>query len=127
MKDNIIIAAIVAIALIVSSLFIKIGMEKAGRPILTEVYSLFSSEGVVYRLNKVNGRMDVLVPSNEAALLFPVSTMQFPDAKTKMTNEEKASLARNVKMVSRYIQGERARNLGVEIETGGGKATKQPA
>ncbi len=127
MKDNIIVAAIVAIALIVSALFIQVGMEKSAKTTLPEMYSLFGYEGVVYRLNNVNGRIDVLVPSNEAALLFPVSTMQFPDAKTKMTNEEKASLGRNVKMVSRYIQGERARNLGVELEMGAGKATKQTA
>ena len=124
MKDNIIIAVIVAIALIASSLFIKGGMEGAAKTSLPEMYSLFGYEGVVYRLNNVNGRMDVLVPSNEAALLFPVSTMQFPDAKAKLTNEQKASLSQNVKMVSRYIQGERARTLGVEIDTGASKATK---
>jgi hypothetical protein len=46
---------------------IKIGIENS-----QAAYSLFGYEGVVYRVNGVNGRIDVLVPSIEAALLFPV-------------------------------------------------------
>ena len=92
MKDNIIVAAIVAIALIVSALFIQVGMEKSAKTTLPEMYSLFGYEGVVYRLNNVNGRIDVLVPSNEAALLFPVGQIQLPSPKDKLTDEQKAAV-----------------------------------
>ncbi|OGX14562.1 MAG: hypothetical protein A2351_01350 [Omnitrophica bacterium RIFOXYB12_FULL_50_7] len=113
MKDNIVIAAIVAVALIVSSVFIKGGMEHAAKATSPAVYSLSGYEGVLYRLNNVNGRIDVLVPSNEAALLFPVSQIQLPGAKDKLTTEQQKSLTQNVKMISQYIQGERARSLGL--------------
>ena len=124
MKTNIVIAAIVAVALIISSFFIKIGMENTGKSTLPEMYSLYGFEGALYRLNSINGRIDVLMPSNEAALLFPVSQMQFPAANEKLTAEQKATLAKNMMAVSRYLQGERARNLGVDIETGVSKAAK---
>ena len=125
MKGNIIIAAIIAVALIVSSFFIKGGMENPGKSTSPEMYSLYGFEGVLYRLNNMNGRIDVLVPSNEAALLFPVSQIQLPAANEKLTVEQKASLAKNMTAVSRYLQGERARNLGVDIETSTSKAAKQ--
>ncbi len=110
MKDNIIVAIIAAVALIISSVFIKAGMEKSAG---SEIFSLYGYQGVLYRLNNVNGRIDALVPSNEAALLFPISQIQFPGPKEKLTDEQKTSLARNVQMVSQYIQGERVRNLGL--------------
>ena len=124
MKSNIIIAAIIAVALIVSSVFIKVGMENKGKSALPKIYSLYGFEGALYRLNNVNGRIDVLVPSNEAALLFPISQIQLPAANEKLTAEQKASLAKNTMAVSRYLRGERARSLGVEIETGASKTTR---
>ena len=125
MKGKIIIATIIAVALIISSSLIKVGMENTGKSTLPEMYSLYGFEGALYRLNSVNGRIDVLVPSNEAALLFPVSQMQLPAANANLTAEQKASLAKNMMAVSRYLQGERMRNLGVDIETGASKAAKQ--
>ncbi|MFH1209053.1 MAG: hypothetical protein V1673_05815 [Candidatus Omnitrophota bacterium] len=117
MKGNIIIAAVIAVALIVSSFFIKAGMENTGKSVSPEMYSLYGYEGVLYRLNSVNGRIDVLVPSNEAALLFPVSQIQLPGPKDKLTDEQKTSLSQNVRVMSQYIQGERARSLGLETGT----------
>ena len=116
MKDNIIVAAIVAIALIVSALFIQGGMEKSAKTTLPEMYSLFGYEGVVYRLNNVNGRIDVLVPSNEAALLFPVGQIQLPGANEKLTDDQKKSFSQNIRTLSQYIQVERARTLGLKVE-----------
>ena len=108
---NIVMAVIIAVALIVSSFFIKSGME-ASKKANQEAYSLYGYEGVLYRLNNVNGRLDVLVPSNEAALLFPVGQIQLPSAKDKLTDEQKKSFSQNIKTLSQYIQSERARCLG---------------
>ena len=87
-------------------------MEASKNTTPQEVYSLYGYEGVLYRLNNVSGRIDVLVPSNEAALLFPVGQIQLPGAKDKLTDEQKKSFSQNIKTLSQYIQGERARNLG---------------
>jgi len=71
---------------------------------------------VVYRLNNVNGRIDVLVPSNEAALLFPVGQIQLPNPNDKLTDEQKQSFAQNIRTLSQYLQVERARSLGLKVE-----------
>ncbi|MFH1209159.1 MAG: hypothetical protein V1673_06375 [Candidatus Omnitrophota bacterium] len=109
---NIVMAVIIAAALIVSSFFIKTGMETSKQITSPEAYSLYGYEGVLYRLNNVNGRIDVLVPSNEGALLFPVGQIQLPSPNEKLTDEQKKSFSQNVKTLSQYIQGERARSLG---------------
>lgn len=119
---NIIIAAIVAVALIVSATLIKMGMENPKRLSPSEAYSLYGYEGVLYRLNTVNGRIDVLVPSNEAALLFPVGQIQLPGANEKLTDDQKKSFSQNIKTLSQYIQVERARTLGLKVE--GAQAAK---
>ena len=121
---NIIVASIVAVALIISALLVKSGFEnsKKGRP--TDAYSLYGYEGVLYRLNHVSGRMDVLVPSNEAALLFPVGQIQLPRPEDKLTNEQKASFSQNIKTLSQYIQSERARSLGMKAEAASVKESK---
>lgn len=111
---NIVVASIVAVALVVSALMIKIGMEHSKAP--AEAYSLYGYQGVLYRLNSANGRLDVLVPSNEAALLFPVGQIQLPGAKDKLTDEQKKSFSQNIQTLSRYIQAERARTLGLKTE-----------
>ena len=116
MKDFII-AAIFAVALIVSSVLIKVGMENSNRMPPTEAYSVYGYEGVLYRLNNVNGRIDVLVPSNEAALLFPVGQIQLPGANEKLTDEQKKSFSQNIRTLSQYIQVERARTLGLKVES----------
>ena len=113
---NIVIAVIVAVALVVSAFVIKMGMENSKRLSPSEAYSLFGYEGVVYRLNNVNGRIDVLVPSNEAALLFPVGQIQLPGPKDKLTDEQQKSFSQNIRTLSQYIQGERARSLGLKVE-----------
>lgn len=121
---NIVVASIVAVALIVSSFLVKSGFENSRKWRQTEAYSLYGYEGVLYRLNQVNGRMDVLVPSNEAALLFPVGQIQLPRAEDKLTKEQKASFSQNIKTLSQYIQSERARSLGVKAESVSEKETK---
>jgi hypothetical protein len=113
---NIAIAAIVAVAIVASGLIVKVGMENSKRMSPPEAYSLFGYEGVVYRLNNVNGRIDVLVPSNEAALLFPVGQIQLPNPNDKLTDEQKQSFAQNIRTLSQYIQVERARSLGLKVE-----------
>ncbi|OGX14579.1 MAG: hypothetical protein A2351_01410 [Omnitrophica bacterium RIFOXYB12_FULL_50_7] len=113
---NIIIAVIVAVAIVASAFVVKVGVENSRRMSPPEAYSLFGFEGVVYRLNNVNGRVDVLVPSNEAALLFPVGQIQLPGANDKLTDEQKKSFSQNIQTLSRYIQGERARSLGLKVE-----------
>lgn len=57
--------------------------------------------------------MDVLVPSNEAALLFPVGQIQLPGPKDKLTDEQKKSFSQNIRTLSQYIQAERVRSLGL--------------
>ncbi len=111
MKNNIVVAAIIAVALIISSLMIKGGIENASPD-----YSLYSHEGVLYRLNDQSGRIDALVPSNEASLLFPIGQMQFPKADAKLTDEQKASISQNLRTVAQYIQSERARGLGFSLK-----------
>lgn len=113
---NIIVASIVALALVLSSFILKTGMENAKKLTPSEAYSVYGYEGVLYRLNNVNGRIDVLVPSNEAALLFPVGQIQLPGANDKLTDDQKKSFSQNIKTLSQYIQVERARTLGVNVE-----------
>ena len=121
---NIVIAAIIAVALIASATLVKMGMENSKKLSPSEAYSLYGYEGVLYRLNNVNGRIDVLVPSNEAALLFPVGQIQLPGPKEKLTDEQKKSFSQNIQTLSQYIQMERARTLGLKIEPA---KTKEPA
>jgi len=113
---NIIIAVIIAVAVIASAFVVKAGVENSGRMSPSEAYSLFGYDGVVYRLNNVNGRIDVLVPSNEAALLFPVGQIQLPSPNDKLTDEQKKSFSQNIRTLSQYIQVERARSLGLKVE-----------
>lgn len=113
---NIVISAIVAVALVASAFIMKMGMENSKRLSPSEAYSLYGYEGVLYRLNNVNGRIDVLVPSNEAALLFPVGQIQLPGANEKLTDDQKKSFSQNIKTLSQYIQVERARTLGLKVE-----------
>ncbi|HNX68535.1 MAG TPA: hypothetical protein PLL75_04150 [Candidatus Omnitrophota bacterium] len=113
---NVVIAGIVAVALIVSSVFISTGMVNSKKVNPSEAYSLYGYEGVLYRLNNVSGRIDVLVPSNEAALLFPVGQIQLPRADEKLTDDQKKSFSQNIKTLSQYIQVERARTLGLKVE-----------
>ena len=131
MKDMVI-AVIVAVAIIVSAVVVKVGIENSKRMSPPESYSLFAYAGVVYRLNNVNGRIDVLVPSNEAALLFPVGQIQLPGPNDKLTDDQKKSFSQNIRTLSQYIQIERARSLGLNVEAIpqiGGPATseKSPA
>ncbi len=113
---NIVIAVIAAVAIVASAFIVKVGIENSRRISPAEAYSLFGYEGVVYRLNNVNGRIDVLVPSNEAALLFPVGQIQLPSPKDKLTDEQKKSFSQNIQMLSQYIQVERARSLGLKVD-----------
>lgn len=118
---NIITALIVAVAIITSAVLIKGGMENSRKMAYSEAYSLYGYQGVLYRLNSNNGRIDVLVPSNEAALLFPVGQIQLPSATDKLTDEQKKSFSQNIKTLSQYIQAERMRTLGSKV------AAEQPA
>jgi len=113
---NIVVATIVAVALVASSFILKTGMENAKKLSPSEAYSVYGYEGVLYRLNNVNGRIDVLVPSNEAALLFPVGQIQLPGANDKLTDDQKKSFSQNIKTLSQYIQVERARTLGIDVK-----------
>jgi len=97
-------------------MMLKLGMENSKKLSSSETYSLYGYEGVLYRLNNVNGRIDVLVPSNEAALLFPVGQIQLPAANEKLTDDQKKSFSQNIKTLSQYIQVERARSLGLQVE-----------
>ena len=121
---NIAIAVIVAVSLIVSAALIKLGMENSHKISPAAAYSLYGYEGVLYRLNSLNGRIDVLVPSNEAALLFPVGQIQLPGANEKLTDDQKKSFSQNIKTLSQYIQVERARTLGLKIEKAAAPSAK---
>ncbi|MFA5168625.1 MAG: hypothetical protein WC530_08860 [Candidatus Omnitrophota bacterium] len=114
---NIIIAVIAAVAIVASAFIVKVGMENSSKMTPTEeVYVLYGYEGVLYRLNSVNGRIDVLVPSKEAALLFPVGQIQLPGPNDKLTDEQKKSFSQNIRSLSQYIQVERVRSLGMRTE-----------
>ena len=114
---NIMITGIVAVAIVASAFVMKSGIENSRRISPPEAYSLFGYEGVLYRLNSTNGRLDVLVPSNEAALLFPVGQIQLPGPKDKLSDDQKKSFSQNIRMLSQYIQVERARSLGLKVDS----------
>jgi hypothetical protein len=108
---------IVSVAVVISAFLIKTGLEgRGGAAGSQEAFSLYGYEGVLYRLNNVNGRLDVLVPSNEAAILFPVGQMQLPNSTDQLSDKEKESFSTNLKTLSLYIQGERGRSLGLKPE-----------
>jgi hypothetical protein len=111
MKDYII-AGVFALTIIISAVLVKTGLQQSSR-MLPNAYSLYGYEGILYRLNEQNGRLDVLVPSNEAALLFPVGQIQLPGPKEKLSDEQKSSFSQNIKTLSQYIQMERSRSLGL--------------
>jgi hypothetical protein len=113
---NVIVAVILAVAIVTSAVIVKVGVENSKKMSLQEAFSLYGYEGVLYRLNNVNGRIDVLVPSNEAALLFPVGQIQLPAADAKLTEEQKKSFSQNIRSLSQYLQIERARSLGLNVE-----------
>ena len=121
---NIVIAVIVAVAIVASAFVVKVGIENSKRMSPPEAYSVYGYGGVLYRLNNVNGRIDVLVPSNEAALLFPVGQIQLPGPKDKLTDEQQKSFSQNIKTLSQYIQIERARSLGLKVENAPAPASK---
>lgn len=114
MKDLVKIV-IVSAAVIIAAFLIKTGLEGKGSA-TAKAFSLYGYEGVLYRLNNINGRLDVLVPSNEAAILFPVGQMQLPSATDQLSDKEKESFSTNLKTLSMYIQGERGRSLGLKPE-----------
>ncbi|MBU9888811.1 MAG: hypothetical protein KTQ49_02945 [Candidatus Omnitrophica bacterium] len=116
MKEMIV-ASIVALGLVFSAGIAKSGLENLNKKSPVPAYSLYGYEGVVYRINQINGRIDALVPSSEAALLFPIGQVQLPRANDALTEEQKASLSQNIKTLSQYIQAERARSLGIKTES----------
>ena len=69
-------------------------------------------DGVVYRLNQNTGRIDVLVPTSEGALMMPVGQIA---SKDKMNDEEKKQFSNFLKTVAQYLQIERAKSLGLKI------------
>lgn len=117
-------AAIIGCALVISSVVLKAGMENSRKFDGRETYKLYGYEGVLYRLNTVNGRMDALVPSNEAALFFPVGQVQLPRPDDKLTPEQKQGLTQNIRTLSQYIQAERAKSLGLKAESVTAKGQK---
>lgn len=123
MKD-IVVASVVAVSVMVSSFLVKSGLENFKKNGPASAYSLYGYEGVVYRINELNGRMDVLVPSNEAALLFPIGQVQLPRGNDKLTTEQKESLSQNIRTLSQYIQAERTRSLGLKTESASAKGSK---
>ncbi|HOE69053.1 MAG TPA: hypothetical protein PK997_05260 [Candidatus Omnitrophota bacterium] len=122
---NVIVAGVIALALIICALIIKSGIENARRMSPPEAFTLYGYEGVLYRLNNVSGRLDALVPSNEAAVLLPVLQVQLPRPDVKLSDEEKTSLTANIKTLAQYIQGERNRSLGIGNEPQSSKSPKQ--
>lgn len=120
---NSVLTAVIAATLIISSLFIKAGLE--AKAASRDVFSLYGYEGVLYRLNNVNGRIDVLMPSNEAALLFPVGQIQLPGPNEKLNEEQKKSFSQNIRTLSQYIQAERVRSLGLPQQTQPEKRTTE--
>lgn len=113
---NIVVASIVAVALIICALVLKSGMENSRRLTPPESFSLYGYEGVVYRLNSATGRIDVLVPSKDAALLFPVGQVQLPGPNEKLTDEQKAGFSSNLRALSQYIQAQHVRSLSLNPE-----------
>ena len=108
---NIIIASILAIAVLFAAFIVTSAVVAASKN--AAIFELYNFDGALYRLNEVNGRIDVLIPSAEGALLFPVGQVQITGADGKFTEEEKVRWGQNLKTVSQYIQIERARTLGL--------------
>ena len=83
------------------------------RPSASGPFQAVGYDGVIYRLNQQNGRVDVLVPTSEGALFMPVGQIAPP--KNKMTDEEKSQFSGFLKAVGQYLQIERAKQLGLKI------------
>ncbi len=109
---NIIVALIIGLSLIVSTVVLA-GAKRESQ----KAFELYGFEGVLYRINAVNGRVDLLVPSADGPVLFPVYQANIPKADPKMTAEQKKNIeqgwAQNLKSLSQYIQIERAKTLGL--------------
>ena len=100
---------ILAIAIVGASFLLMLGASTAAKSITihqgNESYELFGYGGVVYRINKVSGRTDILFPGSEGALLIPVWQMNpGTDSRGSMSEEEQANWNKVSKALSDYIK-----------------------
>lgn len=77
-------------------------------------FQVLSADGAVYRLNQNTGRIDVLVPTSEGALMMPVGQISAP-MKENMSEEERKQFSSFLKTVAQYLQIERSKSLGLKV------------
>ncbi len=106
-KENFLSAIVVSIALIAAAVVIRPGLSGG-------VFQVVGYEGVVYRFHEKSGRIDVLVPTSEGALMMPVGQIS-AGMKDKMSDEERKQFSNFLKTVAQHLQIERAKSLGLKI------------
>ncbi len=99
-------AIVISIAVIFGAVILRPLSDKS-------VYQTMGYEGVVYRINQQTGRMDVLVPSSEGALMIPVGQIASP-VSSKMSESDKKQFSSFIKAIAQYIQLERTKSLGLQ-------------
>ena len=100
-------AVLLSIAVIIGAVILKPGADK-------QVFQTMGYEGVIYRLNQQTGRMDVLVPTSEGALMIPVGQVSSPLG-NKMSELEKKQFSTFIKAIGQYVQLERTKSLGLPV------------
>jgi len=105
LKENLS-AIVVALALVGAAVIV--------RPAPSVTFDAVGYEGVMYRLNQKSGRIDVLVPTSEGAVMMPVGQISTPE---KMSVEEKKQFSNYIKTVAQYLQIERSKSLGLKLPT----------
>lgn len=109
MTKHIMTASIMAVALIIAVWIIGAFMSGIARDYLRvqvarEDYQIFGYEGIVYRLNKLTGRTDVLFPGNEGAIFIPVWQMNPGNMdRSAMTAEEQENWNQIARQLAAYI------------------------
>ena len=93
---------IFAVAIIIAAALIGQGLS--ARPADSasgENFQLATVSNVLYRLNKVSGRIDILIPANEGAYLIPVLQMNPAD---KLTDEESQRWGKISETTAQYLR-----------------------
>ena len=89
-----------------------VGAAFIARPTPGVTFQAVGYEGVLYRLNQNSGRIDVLVPTSEGAVMMPVGQIATSE---KMNDDEKKQFSSYIKTVAQYLQIERSKSLGLKL------------
>ena len=98
--------AIIGTAIIISAVVFSRGIKTLA-PIkpFPDQFELVSNNHVMYRLDKTNGRVDVLIPAEEGAYMIPLLQMNpMTDASSKMSKEEQEKWAKISVATSQYLR-----------------------